>query len=574
MAVENLTTRERVQKRLAALKNERSSWMQHWREIQEVLLPRAGRFFATEENKGERRNDILDDTATGALTILGAGMQYGQTSPSRPWVRIETADPDLMESASVSLWCDKVTQLILRVFAQSNTYRSLHSMYEEQGGFGVAASIVLPDYRSIIHHTTLTIGEYVLGTNSKNEVDTLGRELQMTVGQIIEGYIANGPPLKEKSGSWDWGRVSSGVKNAWDRNDVDAWVRVQQLIEPRRHRDPSKLDKVNMAWRNAIIEEGANQNTVLHEGGFKRFPVVAPRWSVTGNDVYGTTCPGMRALGGIKQLQHQQMRKLQGIDFMTNPPLLLPSSMKNKEADFLPGGLTYFDPQGVAGAKVETAFNVNLRLDHLLLDIKDVRELINSAFYADVFLMMDRMPGIQPRNDREVQERHEEKMLMLGPVVERQQNELLSPLIDITYDALDEFGLLPPIPEQLQDRPLEFRYTSVLAQAQRRAAMAGVDRLIGATASIAAAKQDPSVWDNLDTDKAIQKAGDYEGVDAEILRDKDAIQAIREARQQAMQQQAAAAQAKETAETVKTLADAPITTDNALGQVVRGFATQ
>jgi len=572
--VENLTTRERVQKRLAALKNERSSLMDHWREIQQVLLPRAGRFFATEENKGERRNDILDDTATGALTILGAGMQYGQTSPSRPWVRIETADPELMESAAVSLWCDQVTQLILRVFAQSNTYRSLHSMYEEEGGFGVAASIVLPDYKSIIHHTTLTIGEYVLGTNDKNEVDTLGRELQMTVGQIIEAYVAKGRPRSDKSGSWDWSRVSTGVKNAWDRNDVDAWVRVQQLIEPRRHRDPSKLDKANMAWRNAIIEEGANQNTVLHEGGFKRFPVIAPRWSVTGNDVYGTTCPGMRALGGIKQLQHQHMRKLQGIDFMTNPPLLLPSSLKNKEADFLPGGLTYYDPQGVAGAKVENAFNVNLNLQHLLGDIQDVRELINSAFYADVFLMMDRMPGIQPRNDREVQERHEEKLLMLGPVVERQQNELLSPLIDITYDALDEFGLLPPIPEELQDRPLEFRYTSVLAQAQRRAAMAGVDRLIGATASIAAAKQDPSVWDNIDTDKAIQKAGDYEGVDAEILRDKDAIQTIRDARNKAAQAAAEAAQAKETAETAKTLAQAPVTPDNALGQVVRGFATQ
>lgn len=571
---DNLTTRELVRRRLAALKNERSSWMEHWREIQQLLLPRVGRFFATEENKGQRRNDIIDDTATGALTILGAGMQYGQTSPSRPWMRIETADPELMESAAVSMWCDKVTQLILRVFAQSNTYRSLHSMYEEEGAFGVAASIVLPDYKTVIHHTTLTIGEYTLGTNAKNEVDTLGREYQMTTGQIVEDFVARGPALKARSGSWDWSRVSTGVKNAWDRHDVDAWVRVQQLIEPRRHRDPSKLDKVNMAWRNVIIEEGANHLSVLHEGGYKRFPVIAPRWAVTGNDIYGTTCPGMRALGGIKQLQHQHTRKLQGIDFQTNPPLLVPNSVKNNDADFLPGGITYYDPAGVSGGKVESAFDVNMNLQHLLFDIQDVRELINSAFYADVFLMMDRMPGIQPRNEREVQERHEEKLLMLGPVVERQQNELLSPMIEIAYDALEEFGLLPEIPEELDERPLEFRYTSVLAQAQRRAAMSGVDRVISATGAIAAAKQDPSVWDNIDTDKAIQKAGEYEGIDAEILRDQSAVQQIREARAKAMQQQAQAAQAQQTAETVKTLAEAPVSTDNALGQVVRGFATQ
>lgn len=572
--IETLTSRERVQRRLAALKTERSTWMAHWQDVQRMLLPRAGRFFATEENKGERRNDILDDTATAALTVLGAGMQYGMTSPSRPWVRIETADPDLMESAAVSAWCDKVTQLILRVFAQSNTYRSLHSMYEELGAFGTAASIVLPDFRSIIHHTTLTIGEYTLGTNDKNEVDSLGRELQMTVGQIVEAYVVKGAPLKERSESWDWARVSSAIKNAWDRNDLDSWVRVQQLIEPRRERDPSKMDKLNMAWRNVVIEEAANQTQVLHEGGFRRFPVVAPRWAVTGNDIYGSTCPGMRALGGVRQLQHQHMRKLQGIDFMTNPPLLVPSSIKEDDADFLPGGVTYYDAAGVSTAKVENAFNVGINLQHLLLDIQDGRELINNAFYADVFLMMDRMPGIQPRNEREVQERHEEKMLMLGPVVERQQNELLSPMIDITFDALDSYGLLPPIPEELEDHPLEFRYTSVLAQAQRRAAMAGVDRIISATASIAAAQQSPQAWDNVDTDKAIQKFGEYEGIDPEIMRDQPSIQRLRQARAEALQRQAAAEQAKQTAETARDLAAAPVTPDNALGQIVRGFSTQ
>lgn len=570
----NLTTRECAQRRLSALKTERSSWMEHWREINQVLLPRTGRFFATEENKGNRRNDILDDTATAALTTLGAGMQYGQTSPARPWVKIETADPDLMESAEVSLWCDKVTRLILMVFARSNTYNTLHSMYEELGGYGVAASIVLPDYENIIHHTPLTIGEYTLATNEKNQVDTLGRELQMTVAQIVEKYVAGGPPLKERSGSWDWSRVSSNIKNLWDNHQVDSWVRVQQLIEPRRYRDPSKKDAKNMAWRNVVIEEGANSDKVMHEGGFLRFPVIAPRWHVSGNDVYGSNCPGMRALGGIKQLQFEHMRKAQAIDFQVNPPLLLPTQLRNQESDFLPGGLTYYDPAGATSGKIESAFAVNLDLQHLLLDINDQRQLINQAFYADIFLMMDQLQGIQPRNQREVEERHEEKLLMLGPVVERQQNECLGPLIDIAYEALELAGALPPIPEALQGHDLDFKYTSVLAQAQRRAAMAGVDRIVGAVASIAAAKQDPSVWDKVNTDVIIDKAATYEGIDAEIIRGKEETNKIREARAKAMQAQQQAAQIQQAAETAKTLAQAPMTTDNALTNVVQGFANQ
>lgn len=572
--MDRLTTREAVLRRMTALENERTSWMSHWREINEVLLPRTGRFFAVEGNKGSRRNDILDDTATGANTTLGAGMQYGQTSPSRPWMKIETEDEDLMENAEVSLWCDQVTRRILTVFARSNTYRTLHAMYEELGPYGVAASIVLPDYDTIIHHTPLTIGEYMLGTNSKGQVDTLGRNMQMTVGQIVEQYVAGGPPLKSRSGSWDWSKVSSAVKNAWDTHNVDAWIKVKTLIEPRRERDPRMLDKQNMAWRHVVIEEGGQANQVLHEGGFRRFPVLAPRWNVSGNDIYGSTCPGMRALGGIKQLQFQHMRKAQAIDFQTNPPLMVPSSLKNQDSDYLPGGVTYYDPGGAGVGKVETAFNVNLNLQHLLLDIQDVRQLINNAFYTDVFLMMDRLQGIQPRNQREVEERYEEKLLMLGPVVERQQNELLGPLIDITFEAAMEAGILPPPPELLQDQQLKFTYTSVLAQAQRRAAMSGVDRIISATASIAAAKQDSSVWDNIDTDTAIQKAATYEGIDAEIMRGKDDVQAMREARAQAQQQQIDAEKNAQAAETAKTLAQAPVTNDNALGQLVRGFATQ
>jgi len=570
----NLTTREAVTRRLAALKLERSSWMSQWKEINSVLLPRTGRFFSTDENKGERKEDILDDTATAALTTLGAGMQYGQTSPARPWVRIETADPDLMESAEVSLWCDKVTRLILMVFARSNTYNTLHSMYEELGAYGVAASIVLPDFDNVIHHTPLTIGEYTLGTNSKNQVDSLGRELQMTVGQIVEKYVAGGPPLKAKSGSWDWSKVSPSVKNLWDQNNVDGWVRVQQLIEPRRHMDAGKLDAKNMPWRNVVIEEGSNSDLVMHEGGFLKFPVIAPRWHVSGNDIYGSNCPGMRALGGIKQLQFEHMRKAQAIDFQVNPPLMLPSSMKNQATDFLPGGISYYDPSGTNNAKTLSAFEVRLDLQALLVDIQDVRSLINTAFYADIFLMMDRMQGIQPRNQREVEERHEEKLLMLGPVVERQQNECLGPLIEIAFDNLERAGALPPIPEHLKGHDLDFKYTSVLAQAQRRASMAGVDRILGAVGSIAAAKQDPSVWDKVDTDVIIDKAAGYEGVDAEMIRGKEDVQKIREARAEAQQAQQKAAADQQAAETAKTLAQAPMTTDNALTNIVRGFATQ
>jgi hypothetical protein len=41
---------------------------------------------------------------------------------------------------------------------------------------------------------------------------------------------------------------------------------------------------------------------------------------VTGNDIYGSS-PAMDCLGDVKQLQHEQLRKAQAIDYQVNPPL-------------------------------------------------------------------------------------------------------------------------------------------------------------------------------------------------------------------------------------------------------------
>lgn len=571
----NLSERERILRRVTALENERSSWFNHWKQISEVLIPRGSRFFYTDSNRGDRRDyDILDDTATGALTVLAAGMQSGMTSPARPWVRLETDDEKLMNNANVSRWLDGVTRKILNIFARSNVYRALHDMYEQLGAFGTAACIVLPDYDNVIHCYPLVIGEYVLGANDKNVIDTLGRKFQMTVGQIVKQFVipkqSNQDP--EQAKNWDWSNVSSQIKNSWMNHEEDVWIPLFQLIEPRWKRDPSKSDPKNMPWSSTYIEVSGDGDKVLHESGYRRFPVLAPRWQASGNDVYGSTCPGMRALGGIKQLQFEHMRKGQAIDYQVNPPLQVPTSLKNQDSDFLPSGVTYYDAMAGNAGKIQSAFDVRLDLQHLLLDIQDVRQLINRAFFADVFLAMQSRVTGSPITARQVQEEHEEKLLMLGPVVERQQNELLSPLVDMTFEFCAEAGVFDEPPEELQGVELKLEFVSVLAAAQRATAMAGVDRLISSAASIAAAKQDPSVWDTINTDAAIAKAASYLGVDPEIARGDEEIAQIRDARAQAQAAQAKAAQAQQAAETAKTLASAPMNSENALTNVVQGFA--
>jgi hypothetical protein len=123
-----MTTHKDYLKRWTALKNERSTWDSHWREISDYLLPRSGRFFTKKVNDGgKRHNNIYDNTATRSLRVLAAGMMAGMTSPARPWFRLATQNEDLMDSDAVKLWLHNVTRQMLNVFSRSNTYRALHT---------------------------------------------------------------------------------------------------------------------------------------------------------------------------------------------------------------------------------------------------------------------------------------------------------------------------------------------------------------------------------------------------------------------------------------------------------------
>ena len=546
--------RDKLLTRWSALKTERSGWMDHWREISDYLLPRSGHFVSSDRNKGNKRfNNIYDSTGTQALRVLGAGMMSGATSPARPWFRLTTSDPQLDESAAVKQWLAEVQRLMLMVFTKSNTYRALHSLYEELGAFGTGASIVLPDFDDVIRHYPLTIGEYAVATDYRGQVATLYREFDKTVGELV--------------GEFGRDAVSQTVRNLYDRGNLDAWVTIIHAIEPRSDRDPSKRDAKNMAWRSCYFEPGAQQGQYLRESGFKTFPAVVPRWSVSGGDIYGNS-PGMEALGDIKQLQHEQLRKAQGIDYKTRPPLQAPTSMKNREIDSLPGGVSFVDAANPNGG-IRTAFEVNLDLSHLLMDIQDVRERIRGSFYADLFLML----ANSPRTDMtatEVAERHEEKLLMLGPVLERLHNELLDPLIEMTFERMLAAGIVPPAPPELQGSELNIEFVSMLAQAQRAVATNSVDRYVANLGAVAQYK--PDVLDKFNSDAWADAYADMLGVNPDLIVPGEQVALIRRQRAQAAQAQQAAEMMQQGADTAQKLANAQTNTPSALTNVIDMFS--
>jgi hypothetical protein len=547
-------TRQKLLTRWGALKSERATWYSHWQELSTYLLPRNGRFFIQDRNKGTRRhNNIYDSTGTRALRVLGAGMMAGATSPARPWFRLMTADPDLNSYPAVRVWLDEVGRLMQLVFQRSNTYRALHSIYEELGGFGTASSIVLPDYNNVIHHYTQTAGEYCIATDWQGKVCTIYREFERPASEVVKEFGRDA--------------CSTATRNLFDRGSLDQWIPIIHVIEPRADRDLKKKDNKNMAWASYYLESGGNEDRYLRESGFDYFPALVPRWAVSGGDIYGDS-PGMEALGDIKQLQHEQLRKAQGIDYKTKPPLQVPTQLKNRDVDMLPGGVTYYD-QVNPQSSIKSLFEVSLDLQHLLLDIQDVRERIRGVFYADLFLMLANARDTR-MTATEVAERHEEKLLMLGPVFERLHNELLDPLIEITFTQMLKADILPPAPEEMNKQEINVEFVSMLAQAQRAVGVNSVDRWMMSVGSVAQFK--PDILDKVDADYWCDAYADMLGVDPKMIVATDKVALVRDQRAKQQAEMAKAQMAEQQSKTMKNVAGASMAPDSVLGNVMDQFS--
>lgn len=550
--------RDYYNKRKSSLETERQTFISHWQELAQFVKPRRGRFFVTDRNKGDKRfHSIINSRATQALRTATAGMLAGVMSPTRPWFSMETADRDLMERQDVKDWLFNVESIIRRVFNESNFYGMASTLLDEVLLFGTSAMTHVDDFNDVARFYTHTVGSYLIAQNDRFEVDTLYREFEWTVRQIVTRFgIKN---------------VSTAVKNAYDRGDYEKWFPVCHVIEPNEDFKPHVPLAKNKAFKSVYYEPGnhgdIDKDKWLSVSGFDEFPAYVLRWETTGEDIYGTNCPGMTALGDVKGLQIEEKRKAQGIDKMVNPPLAGPPSLRNSPVNSLAGGLTIYE--SLQANELRPIYTVTPQLGDLRADIDAIERRIENAFFNDLFLAISNMEGIQPRNQFDLVQRNEERLLQLGPILERLQGDFLDKLIDRTFNQCVRADILPPPPEAMQGQPLRVKYISTLAMAQRAVATQSIDRmsafvggLVGAGFTNAANK--------FDAEQAVDEYANAIGVPPSIIVPDDIVEE-RKAAAAAQQQMAQALEAGQmAANTAKMASDAKLDDRSVLSEAMNG----
>lgn len=547
MPMTNETLKEQLTKQLGMLEQERTTFEPHWRELSDFIIPRGSRFLTSEANRGDRRNNkIVDPTATMANRTLSSGMMSGITSPARPWFKLATPDPEMMDYGPVKLWLETVQNRMNDMFNKSNLYQSLPLIYSSLGTFATGAMAVLEDDDDVIRTMPFPVGSYYIANSPRLSVDTCFRKFSMTVRQLVREFGLND--------------VSSSTKSAFENGTYEKWVDVVHAVYPNMNRETGKMNAKNKAFRSVYFEVGGDNDKVLRESGYDEFPIMAPRWEVNGEDVYGSSCPGMIALGQVKALQLEQRRKAQQIDKQTNPPMIGPTSLKTQRVSLLPGDITYVDQ--VTGAEgLRPAYMVNPNLGDLLGDIQDTRQLINSAYFVDLFMMLQNV-NTRSMPVEAVIEMKEEKLLMLGPVLERLNDEFLDPLIDRAFSMMARKNMLPEPPEEMQGMPLRIEYISVMAQAQKAIGLSSLERFVGFVGNLASAK--PEALDKLDVDQAIDNYAVMSGVSPTVVVPQEQAQQTRSDRAQQQQQAMAMQTGMAAVQGAKTLSEAKTADPNLL----------
>jgi len=526
------------------LKRQREYYDPEFRELQQFFLPRRGNFDPGNPGRQRDRARTVDDRIVNsrgrlALRTLQSGMQAGMTSPARPWFRLQARDRDLRDRYAVRRFMADTETVLRHLLQSSGTYNALHIGYGDVGLLGTDAAILdeTTDTGFTLHQ--LPPGMYWLGANGSGLIDTLYTEDWLTVEQIVGRFVYGNIPTAAP----DWTVASNTVKRLWDNGNRMELIRVSRILMPRYERDPYLMTSENKPVASIWWEYGDSGKQCLRNSGYDESPIIASRWFREGNEVWGAG-PGIDALPDVKMLQVMERDKNEAVRRMNRPPMNAPTSMRNSPFSVAPGAFNFTDdPNGL-----RPAYEVNPPVDAMRADIREVEERINEAMYADLFRMLA-MSDRRQITAREIDERHEEKMIGLGPVVELQHREKLGPLLRKAYEIAFRRRMLRDAPPELDGDSIEVDYISMLAQAQKAVQVGGVERFMGFAGNLAGVM--PDILDRVDGDASLIEYADMVGLPPKLLRDDDAVSQMRTQRQQAQDAQQQAELSAKTAPAVR-----------------------
>jgi hypothetical protein len=507
----------------------RSIWDANLQDLRQLVRADT-KDFNRSGTPGERRYDnIFDGTAVDACEEFASGVHAYLSSPTERWFELGIAaikKQDLKNDEAATAWLELVSEIIYDVFSdvRANFNTTLHETYLDLGAFGTGVVGIewnKEDQHIIFRNDSLS--EFFFEEDSKGKITRLWQYFEMTGDQICQEFMKDG--YLDGSDLW---------KDCCIPSNANTKYKLIKRVCPRHNQKDQLMPAINKPFESIIISEKFLD--VCRISGYDSFPHAVSRWVKIGGEVYGRS-PAMKCMPDIMALQTMERTLLKAGQKAVDPPMIFPDDGFLEPLSTAPGSIMFKE----VGAEKAEALDFKGNLNFGVEQCEQKRNYIRKCFHSEWF---KRFKKTREQSATEVLDDRDEMLRMLAPMLGRQQNELLGPIIQRVYSLLHTHGLIPPAPESLQKQRLVILYISPAARAQQGVKADRMSRFMQDLTPLA--QIDPSVMDAVKPDEMVRVYADARGVPRVILRTIQEVQQMREAKQQ-QQQMAQMAQTAEPA---------------------------
>lgn len=428
-------------------------------------------------------------------------------------------------------------------------------------GTGAVAVIETGDFKTPIKARAVDTKTMCIDENEFGQVDTVYWEKEYTVGQLANRFGLES--------------CSPKVQELHNKGKLDEKVKVLQVIEPRRDRNPLKLGNQDKPFASVHLE--IDTKHVLLESGYNEMPIIVFRFWKNVGEVQGRS-PAMDALSDIRALN-----KLVEIYEKAGEMGLDPPKMISRE-DVLGAGKIPWGP----GAWIPTANSG--RLDTGRKPIEPILTITNPSWatqrISDLrdnimqYFMLDKLSDLNNRSRQTLGEaniRNELRQFMTGPMLTRMLIELVGPFLDRAFNILLEMGFFGVVEGSQQDMLMQaqglepkylsedfidkrmaglkgyrINFLSPAARLMKLEEAQGLDELYAYMMQLA--QLNPEVIDNFDFDAAIRLRQRLSGASQKILKSPARVEQERQQRQAAQAEMQNAQMEQAGAQTFKDVA--------------------
>lgn len=524
-----LTKKKHFENRFASLKQARSRLENEWKDIRSFLAPDTGCFDDPISNKNSNKDPYYTQNINTLpmyyINNLSTAMVSNLTPSRLKWFKLSVED----ETREESIWLTNATNKLYRLYESAGLYENLYASFKETILYGCNMLGVQRDMRTAFRFIPTTIGEYWAQEGQDGAINSCYRNFALTNRQLLEKFGAENLPKK--------------ILDALERDNTEEYHTIIHCVEPNPNYLPQFKNYNNKPFLSAYYLDDDNSEGFLDFRTTSYFPFMCARWERVENNSYGVGL-GRQVLGDVKSLQAYERDLAKANKKMIDPPLRASNQLRNAKTDVSANGITYTDdPNGVL-----PLYNVNYATREALENITRITQRIYQLTYNDLFYAL--LNKDKSMSATEAQGIQQEKMTMLGSVVERLQTEFLKNLVETTFTIAYQDGWLGTPPDSLVGKNMRVEYTSLLAMSQDINDLSMVERYLRFVSSVAginpAAARKPDILAMCDFYAKRLGIDQSLNVPNDVVKEQEAqaIQAQQQAQQAQIQQDNLVAQAK------------------------------